>query len=172
MTANLPRDAAQRILGWLVTVGRREERRPDDVRAVVGAACGQADPADAARLQQPEERAPVSRATRSMPRIVHHARTPWRYPAVVGSGSPGPSAVLRYGTLSMTDSRTPMPRPGTVARMPSTTAKRNRVRFSRLPPYRPCAIARAQQLVTEVAVAVLDVDELEADGVGATRRHR
>ena len=29
--------------------------------------------------------------------------------------------------------------------------------------------SRAQQLVTEVAMAVLDVDELESDRVGATR---
>jgi hypothetical protein len=34
----------------------------------------------------------------------------------------------------MAETRTPMPRPGTLARMPSTTLLRKRVRFSKEPP--------------------------------------
>ena len=47
---DLPRHAAQRILGRLVAVARRKQRRPLDVRAVVRAAGGHAHPADVARL--------------------------------------------------------------------------------------------------------------------------
>ncbi len=79
--ANLARDAVQRILGRLVAVGRREERRPDDVRAVVRAAGGQADPADAAGLQDAEERAPV---------IAVHGRAP---PIESAFSTPEPVAI-------------------------------------------------------------------------------
>ena len=47
---------------------------------------------------------------------------------------------------------------------------RKRVRFSKLPPYVPGRGPRAEQLVPEVAVAVLDVDEGEARLARAHRR--
>ena len=45
----------------------------------------------------------------------------------------------------------------------------NRVRFSSEPPYLPGPRARAEQLVTQIAVAVLEVDEGEADVAGQPR---
>ena len=52
---NLASDAGQRIFGWLVAVARREERRPLEVRVVVGAAGAHAGPADAEVAQDPQE---------------------------------------------------------------------------------------------------------------------
>ena len=72
--------------------------------------------------------------------------------------------------MSKADSRTPMPRPGTSARMPSTISRRKRVRPSSDPPYLPGRGHAAQELVTEVAVAVLDVDERETRRLGTARR--
>ena len=62
-----------------------------------------------------------------------------------------------------------MPRPGTAARMPSATAKQEARAVLEAAAVAALAVARAQQLVAEVAVAVLDVDELKPDGVGAPR---
>jgi len=47
------------IFGWLVAVGRRVQRRPRQVRVVVGAAGGEADPAHVERLQQAQQLAPT-----------------------------------------------------------------------------------------------------------------
>ena len=79
------------------------------------------------------------------------------------SGVPTPRASLRNGTASKADTRTPMARPGASRRMPSTMRRRNVVRPA-APPYGPGPIPGAQQLVSEVAVTVLDVDEVEAGG--------
>ena len=77
-------------------------------------------------------------------------------------GDAGPSASLRKGTTSKAEKRTPTCSPGTSARMPSTISRTKRVRFSRLPAVAARPVARREQLVPEVAVAVLDVDEVEA----------
>ena len=45
-------------------------------------------------------------------------------------------------------------------------SRRKRVRFSKLPPYLPGACAGAEKFVAEIAVAMLDVDEIEAEVVG------
>ena len=79
------------------------------------------------------------------------------------SGSPRRSGPFRNGTVSKTDSRTPISRPGASARMPAIDSCRNRVRFSSVPPNLPRATARAQQLVEQIAVTVLDVHELKPD---------
>ena len=77
------------------------------------------------------------------------------------SGSPMPSGRFRYGTMSNAERRTTTCRPGTSARMRSITRRMNRVRFSSDPPYGPLRVTGAEQLVTEIAVAGLDVDERE-----------
>jgi hypothetical protein len=52
---DLPPHAAQRILRWLIAVDRRKQRRPLDVRVVVGTARGDADPPDAEAFEHPQD---------------------------------------------------------------------------------------------------------------------
>ena len=91
-------------------------------------------------------------------------------PRLPASGSPTSDGPLRNGTMSNADRRTPTRRPGASARMPATIERRKRVRFSKLPPYRPGAIGGAQELVTQIPVAVLHVDECKSDPLGVARR--
>ena len=152
--------AAQRILRRLVAVERRKQRRPLDVRVVVRAAGGDADPPDAEAFEHPQHVAGVVERRVELAVAGEHAearhegsrlrRTPARRPD---------PARLRYGTVSNTERRTTISRPGTSARIASITRRMKRVRSFERAAVPAGARARAQQLVAEIAVARLQVDE-------------
>ena len=103
-------------------------------------------------------------SVRSMPRPVPSppkacARRPptRRGPDPVGAGSNGPK--------SKADSRTAIARPG-ARRMPSTTAPQERRATGKIAAVPAGPVVGAQQLVEQVAVAVLHVDEVEARLLG------
>ena len=52
---------------------------------------------------------------------------------------------------------------GPLARMPATMSRRMRVRFSNVPPYLPGRVWALEELVQQIAVAMLDVHEVDAD---------
>ena len=61
-------------------------------------------------------------------------------------------------------------RPGWASRIRPTSSRMNRVRFSNEPPYLPGRRPGGEQLVEQVAVALLEVDEVEADPERQARR--
>ena len=130
----VPGHADQRVLGREIAVGRREGGRPDHVRVVIRAA---RPSSRAGRFRAPRgsrgSRRP--RPGRSPGRCRRRRRRKGYNPSA--AGSPVPSGPGRNGIRSKTLRRTPTSRPGTSERMPSTTSRRNRPRFSRLPPYLP-----------------------------------
>ena len=130
---DLPRHAAERILRRLVAVDRRKQRRPLHVRVVVRRAAADADRADAEPGEQPDARSAASSSAASMPSAGQHPEpeAAGDRPARARRRRPAPG---RYGTVSNTESRTPIIRPGTSARMPSMISRMKRVRFSSEPP--------------------------------------
>ena len=166
---NLARDADERILRRQVAVGRRKERRPLNVRVVVRAARGDAHPVDPGVDQRAQEGARrVERRRRR--RIGHQAEGA---PIVARVRFGHADAVRRL--VDRARRRTPRAArqsadPARAAESPPPTDRRNVVRPSRPPPYFPGRLSRAEQLVTEIAVAVLDVDEIEAGSRGDAGR--
>ena len=97
VAVDLPRHAAQRVLGRQVAVARREERRPLHVRVVVRAARGDVDPAHAQLVEQPKQlRArPSSGVVEVAGRPAGRRRR--RTLAASASGTPRPHRVLAVG---------------------------------------------------------------------------
>ena len=168
---DLPRHADQRVLRRLIAVGGREERGALDVRVVVRAARGQVDEAHAQRLEQGEQARGLVEV-RPQRIVADRRRRRTRRGAAPRPLRPRRPAPSWKGRVSKIDTRTPMARPGTRARIPATTSRRKRVRFSKAAAVGAGARVRAQELVPEVAVAVLDVHEPEARLAARARRRR
>ena len=161
------RDAVQRILRRIVAVARREQRRPLRMRTVIRAARGHADPSHFAILEHLEHLPGLGE--RRVEIAVLSRPKPAGY--VIGIDRGHTRAIRALAMRDEVERREAHHhlKSRHVARMPSMISRMKRVRFSRLPPKRPGPLMRAEQLVSEIAVTVFDVDELKA-GLGRQLR--
>ena len=162
---DLPGNADQRIFRRLIAVGGRKQRGPENVRIVIGAARRDADEFDAKAIEQREE--PTGSA-RSMPRPVPIAaegiaigcREP-RQSGAVDAGSNG-----RKSNDADADADFQARRLGPDAG--DDLAKKARaVLQAAAITARP--IDGREKLVSQIAVAMLDVDKREAGSLGQLR---
>ena len=144
----LPRHADQRIFRWLVAVRWRKQRRPLDMRIVVRASGGNVHeqnvpiPPAAPRIESARSESVLGRMLRvdsESPSIGNQFFVGLRNsrPELAGGRS---RRIWPEGTMSNAESRTPICKPGATERMPATISRKNRVRFSKLPPYFPSRV--------------------------------
>ena len=158
---DLPRDADQRILRRQVAVARREQRRALHVRVVIGAARRDAHPADADPLEQREQRPRVRERGIEVLRaaVEETERGPVRLLGLLRNADAGLALLERHHVEGrQADDDAEVGDRG-------ADAVDNRPQEARAVLERPAVASRtlaaAEQLVPEVAVAVLHVHERE-----------
>ena len=160
--------ADERVLGRVVAVRRREVRRPLHVRVVVRAAGGDAHEPDAELGEGRAERVRLGEVDAepgavAAERVAGTGRRP--------PGRPGRRRRRRTARRSNADSRTAIASPGARGADAGDDGAEEARAAGEVAAVAAGPVARAEQLVEEVAVAVLHVDEVEA-GVGREHRPR
>ncbi|OQA40206.1 MAG: hypothetical protein BWY52_02927 [Chloroflexi bacterium ADurb.Bin325] len=166
---DLPCNAYQRVLRRLVAVRGREERGSLDVRVVVRAAAGDADQADAELGQEVEEALrlgqiqPQARAVAAERVAIAGVRPvrPVRHARAVRAGLEGDEVERADAHRDLQPRRGRAHRGGRLAQEARAVLEAAAVA--------PRPVDRAEKLVAQVAVAVLDIDEREPRALGQRR---
>ena len=149
----------QRILGRLVAIARRKQRRPLRVRAVVRAAGGDAHPAHVARFQHPQHGAGFVERARHVA-VLQQAEAGGVLSRIdLGHAGAIGALAVRHDVERREADHHLQPRHGGANAVDDLAHEARAVFEAAAEPSR--ALARAEQLVAEIAVAVLDVDESE-----------
>src|SRR6266404_115707 len=141
---HLPRHANQRILRRRIPIRRRIQRRSLNMRVVIRTPRRQIHQNNIQRFQQRQklnrlrqiQLRRIARVNAKSPAIRNQFRERLRNPRTEFSIG----GQRRIGTVSKAETRTPIFKLGATARIPCTTSRRNRVRFSKLPPYFPSRV--------------------------------